>query len=496
MENLKSFHVAGDMPTADRATQMREFAKGKGLMTNARCLTEGVDLPAIDCVCFTDPKRSKVDIVQAAGRALRLSKGKKFGYILIPIFIPAGADFNEAAEEQGFDDVAITVRALASSDTRIVEYLRVISSGGTHRGGTPVDGLTSANSLMKIEAEEFDKAIKLKVWDKIASVNYRTYEEAKKFASSQKIKSVSDWFKFMRTKKRPLDIPIHANTVYKESFEGWGIFLGTGRIADHLKIFRSFNSAREFARSLNLKNTQEWRNYSKFKKLPQDIPVNISNTYSKEFKGMPDFLGTNNVSSKFRKIPKFKELQNFAYKNKIKSVTEWFKFTKTEKFPKNFPKNVRSVYPDQWKSWGHFLKTGRVADQFKKWMPYDQAKKILKEERFKNVKEFTAFKKTKKWKILNIPNQPPTSYKNKGWKGWIDFLSLDTKHNLGRSIKKMSYEEAKKIVKKLNLKNQFEWTNFITNNYSFSLAVPRDAQRYYVKKNEWKGWPDFLGKKK
>ena len=103
------------MPTSDRATQMREFAKGKGLMTNARCLTEGVDLPAIDCVCFTDPKRSKVDIVQAAGRALRLSKGKKFGYILIPIFIPAGADFIEAAEEQGFDDVAITVRALASN---------------------------------------------------------------------------------------------------------------------------------------------------------------------------------------------------------------------------------------------------------------------------------------------------------------------------------------------------------------------------------------------
>ena len=78
------------MPTSDRALEMLSFEEEKGLMTNARCLTEGVDLPAIDCVCFTDPKRSKVDIVQAAGRALRLSKGKKFGYILIPIFIPDG----------------------------------------------------------------------------------------------------------------------------------------------------------------------------------------------------------------------------------------------------------------------------------------------------------------------------------------------------------------------------------------------------------------------
>ena len=93
-------------------------------MTNARCLTEGVDLPAIDCVCFTNPKRSKVDIVQAAGRALRLAKGKKFGYILIPIFIPDGIDFDTAAEAQGFDDVSLTVRALAilkSSDYVLCE---------------------------------------------------------------------------------------------------------------------------------------------------------------------------------------------------------------------------------------------------------------------------------------------------------------------------------------------------------------------------------------
>ena len=89
---LKTFHVRGDMPTSDRALEMLSFEEEKGLMTNARCLTEGVDLPAIDCVCFTDPKRSKVDIVQAAGRALRLAQGKKLGYILIPIFIIYGKD--------------------------------------------------------------------------------------------------------------------------------------------------------------------------------------------------------------------------------------------------------------------------------------------------------------------------------------------------------------------------------------------------------------------
>ena len=219
---LKSFHVRGDMPTSDRAIQMRNFAEGEGLMTNARCLTEGVDLPAIDCVVFTDPKRSKVDIVQAAGRALRLSKGKKFGYILIPIFIPDGADFNEAAEEQGFDDVAITVRALATTDTRIVEYLRVISEGKKPRGGSPVDGITSVNSLYKIEADEFDKAIKLKVWNKIATGNFRSYEETKKYINLEKIKNKFEFFKRFKNGKIPLDIPKNIDDVYaNKGFINW-----------------------------------------------------------------------------------------------------------------------------------------------------------------------------------------------------------------------------------------------------------------------------------
>jgi len=178
---LKTFHVRGDMPTSDRALEMLSFEEEKGLMTNARCLTEGVDLPAIDCVCFTDPKRSKVDIVQAAGRALRLSKGKKFGYILIPIFISDGMTFDEAAEEQGFDDVSVTVRALATTDKRIVEYLRAVSEGKKPRGGSPVDGITSINKLYKVEAEKFNKAVQLKVWDKVAIGNWRPYVEARAY---------------------------------------------------------------------------------------------------------------------------------------------------------------------------------------------------------------------------------------------------------------------------------------------------------------------------
>ena len=84
-----TYHVNGELPTNERNVFLKEFENStKSIMTNARCLTEGVDVPAIDVVYFCDPKNSKIDIVQATGRALRKSKhkNKQLGYVLVPIF--------------------------------------------------------------------------------------------------------------------------------------------------------------------------------------------------------------------------------------------------------------------------------------------------------------------------------------------------------------------------------------------------------------------------
>jgi len=79
---LESFHISGNTPTSVRSRELEEFSKAKwSLVTNARCLTEGIDVPNIDCVLFADPKRSMIDIVQAVGRALRTYEGKKMGYV-------------------------------------------------------------------------------------------------------------------------------------------------------------------------------------------------------------------------------------------------------------------------------------------------------------------------------------------------------------------------------------------------------------------------------
>ncbi len=122
------FHVNGSQNTADRKALLEGFkAAPKGLITNARCLTEGVDVPAVDMVAFVDPRKSKIDIAQAAGRAMRQSKAtnKKLGYIVVPLFIEQkkGETEAEAFTRAGFDEVAEVLAAMLESDDDLVDTI-------------------------------------------------------------------------------------------------------------------------------------------------------------------------------------------------------------------------------------------------------------------------------------------------------------------------------------------------------------------------------------
>ena len=488
---LKSYHVAGNMPTSERANQMRSFSESKGLMTNARCLTEGVDLPAIDCVCFTDPKRSKVDIVQAAGRALRLSKGKKFGYILIPIFVPDHIELVEAAEEQGYDDVAITVRALATSDRRIVEYLKAISEGRKPRGGSPIDGKISINQLHKIEADEFDKAIKLKVWDKVAIANYRTYEEAKIYALSLKLSKKEDWFSLAKKNMLPKDIPNNPFNVYRKEFEGWGKFLGTGYIANRLRSYKSYQEAKIFVKKLRLKSQFEWIKYRR-RKIISDIPIYPDQTYlkTKEWKGWGNFLGSGNLSNinKSKTYKSYSFVKNYIKKFSFKNQKDWIKFKKSKNFPNDFPNfpDVTYLKTKEWKGWGNFLGTNYIATQNREYVSYRQAKKYAQSLKLKSFSKWNKLSRAKKHPA-KIPNFPQRTYK-KEFEGVGIFLGTGYIANQNRNY--VSYEQAKKFAQSLKLRSRKEWVNYSKNN-KIPSNIPVNPYKIY--KKEFEGMGMFLG---
>ena len=111
---------------------------------------------------------------------------------------------------------------------------------------------------------------------------YKPFSEAKKFAHSLKLRKQHDWTQFCKTGKKPDDIPSDPQKVYKKEWKGIGDWLGTFVIAPQKKEFLSFEKAREYVRSLELKSYTEWLEYSRSGKKPENIPSTPEHIYEKE----------------------------------------------------------------------------------------------------------------------------------------------------------------------------------------------------------------------
>jgi superfamily II DNA or RNA helicase len=120
-------HVSGKMTAGERDARLRRLrgvgSDERGVLTNARCLTEGVDVPTLDGVAFIDPRRSQVDVVQAVGRAIRKAEDKALGYIVVPVLVDADSDPGEAIEASEFDRVWEVLRGLRDHDDDLADEL-------------------------------------------------------------------------------------------------------------------------------------------------------------------------------------------------------------------------------------------------------------------------------------------------------------------------------------------------------------------------------------
>ncbi|MCY3849826.1 MAG: DEAD/DEAH box helicase family protein, partial [Acidimicrobiaceae bacterium] len=138
-------HVDGSRNALNRANTIAWLQQGSPdecrIVTNAKCLTEGVDVPALDAVLFLEPKRSQVDVVQAVGRVMRRSEGKECGYVVLPVVVPDGANLADDSVLSGsdFKQVWNVLKALRSHDDR----LDVAVNTADLTGRLPVTILTS-----------------------------------------------------------------------------------------------------------------------------------------------------------------------------------------------------------------------------------------------------------------------------------------------------------------------------------------------------------------
>ena len=117
--------LSGDLgapaPTrqASSASESEETSVSCRILSNARCLSEGVDVPALDAVMFLSPRKSQVDIVQSVGRVMRLAPGKQYGYIILPVAIPSGMSPEDVlSDNDTFRVVWEVLQALRAHDER------------------------------------------------------------------------------------------------------------------------------------------------------------------------------------------------------------------------------------------------------------------------------------------------------------------------------------------------------------------------------------------
>ena len=187
----QSDHVDGGMNSLERNQKLTWLKADTDenvcrILSNARCLSEGVDVPALDAVMFMNPRNSVVDVVQSVGRVMRKSPGKDYGYIILPIGIPAGVPPEEALNDnQKYRVVWQVLQALRAHDDRFnatinkidlnqrkPDQIQVIGVGG---GGKEDDGSKPKEVQFEFhfpEVEQLRNAIFAKIVKKCGDREY------------------------------------------------------------------------------------------------------------------------------------------------------------------------------------------------------------------------------------------------------------------------------------------------------------------------------------
>lgn len=117
-------HVDGSMNASEKEAKLAWLKADAAedtcrILSNVRCLSEGVDVPALDAVLFLTPRNSQVDVVQSVGRVMRNAPGKKRGYVVLPVVIPAGVEPHDALNDnKTYAVVWQVLQALRSHDDR------------------------------------------------------------------------------------------------------------------------------------------------------------------------------------------------------------------------------------------------------------------------------------------------------------------------------------------------------------------------------------------
>ena len=203
--------------------------------------------------------------------------------------------------------------------------------------------------------------------------------------------------------------------------------------------YRSFESARDFARSLCLRNKDEWTRYAKGElpgkePKPKDIPSRVDKIFKgKGWCGFDDFLGTSKVKELRKNYRSFEQARSFVRSLRIMKEEDWQLFIEGKmpekgKLPPDVPVNPDVVY--RGKGWINY--TDWISDHYQpviiELRCFEEAREYARSLNLKSIQEWEKFRNGEDFERGpcpgDVPVWPPHSYKEKGWVSWVDWLGL------------------------------------------------------------------------
>jgi hypothetical protein len=319
--------------------------------------------------------------------------------------------------------------------------------------------------------------------------SYRPFDEARRHARALKLRSFEEWRQWVKTDSRPADIPAAPWRTYANA--GWvniKDWLGTVGLSKRpRRLYRSFEQARQLARSLQFTGKTQWAKWAASSERPRDIPAVPGNVYA-EWINWGDWLGTGVVATFNRTYRPFSQARAFAHSLRLPGKEGWANWSKTANRPPDIPGAPDRVYAGAgWIGWGDWLGTGAVATVGRSYRPFEQARAFVHELRLQNETAWRVWSRSAD-RPADIPMTPGRVYADK-WKGLGDWLGTRRVANQDKQFR--LFDDARAFVRRLGLKSSKEWRAWVKT-AARPADVPTSPDRVYAELG-WVGWGDWLG---
>lgn len=316
------------------------------------------------------------------------------------------------------------------------------------------------------------------------NTKWLSYQQASEWAQSQNIMTYDQW-KERCTAGLPEGVPADPQAVYGDEFLDWHEFLGVQLSRDGRKVFWSYERARDWARSAGVKTGVQWKEMVKEGGFPVGVPAQPYKVYKDEFDGWSEFLGVTRLTLSYE------EAVSWAKINRITSQLKW-KETHKRLNPDGIPLSPNRVYKKEFKSWGDFLGTGRIANKDREFLSYEDASAWAREEGIFSSEEW--FYRARLGFPSNIPVSPSGIYgKDFRWGHFLNRGVTSCKKDVPRKRSKyfVSYEDALLWARSKGICSSAEWVTVCKQENP--PGIPSCPYQVYT---EFTNWGEFLGLKK